>query len=120
TPIKKDWTTDRLIARRVPVGGNSWYWLITIGLRCLYPECFVVLSTKIICNIGIFFFFQRHCQRMTKFIADSKDHRALKQEKLQPTPWDLFKPWFKPMKVSAKTTLLQEGQVSRTMYFIEK
>lgn len=67
-----------------------------------------------------FLFFQRHCQRMTKFIADSKDHRALKQEKLQPTPWDLFKPWFKPMKVSAKTTLLQEGQVSRTMYFIEK
>src|SRR5690554_6354372 len=34
--------------------------------------------------------------------------------------WSPFKPYFKRLEVSAKTLLLAEGQVSRTMFFIEK
>lgn len=34
--------------------------------------------------------------------------------------WDTFKHLFKRQEVPAKTILLQEGQISRTMYFIEK
>ena len=34
--------------------------------------------------------------------------------------WDKLKPLFKRQEVPAKTTLLQEGQISRTMFFIEK
>ncbi|WP_028980430.1 Crp/Fnr family transcriptional regulator [Sporocytophaga myxococcoides] len=34
--------------------------------------------------------------------------------------WDLFSQYFKRQEVPAKTTLLQEGEVSKTMYFIEK
>lgn len=33
---------------------------------------------------------------------------------------DKFKPLFKRLEVPAKTILLQEGEMSRTMYFIEK
>ncbi|RYE58058.1 MAG: Crp/Fnr family transcriptional regulator [Sphingobacteriales bacterium] len=36
------------------------------------------------------------------------------------TGWDKFQHLFKRLEVPAKTTLLQEGQVSRTMFFIEK
>lgn len=34
--------------------------------------------------------------------------------------WNKFKHFFKRQEVPAKTTLLQEGQISRTMFFIEK
>lgn len=34
--------------------------------------------------------------------------------------WDKLKHLFKQQKVPAKTILLQEGQISRTMFFIEK
>jgi CRP-like cAMP-binding protein len=34
--------------------------------------------------------------------------------------WYKFSPFFKQQEVPAKTTLLQEGQISRTMFFIEK
>lgn len=34
--------------------------------------------------------------------------------------WEKFSHFFKPREVPAKTTLLQEGHVSRTMFFIEK
>ncbi|MBO9703493.1 MAG: Crp/Fnr family transcriptional regulator [Sporocytophaga sp.] len=34
--------------------------------------------------------------------------------------WDKFSQYFKRQEILAKTTLLQEGEVSRTMYFIEK
>ncbi|SDR04104.1 cAMP-binding domain of CRP or a regulatory subunit of cAMP-dependent protein kinases [Chryseobacterium soldanellicola] len=34
--------------------------------------------------------------------------------------WDKLKHLFKRQEVPAKTTLLQEGQISRTMFFIEK
>jgi len=34
--------------------------------------------------------------------------------------WDTFKHLFKRQEVPAKTILLQEGQISRTMFFIEK
>lgn len=34
--------------------------------------------------------------------------------------WDTFKHLFKRREVTAKTILLQEGEISRTMFFIEK
>ena len=34
--------------------------------------------------------------------------------------WDTFKDLFKRQEVPAKTILLQEGQISRTMFFIDK
>jgi len=34
--------------------------------------------------------------------------------------WDKFSHFFKRQKIPAKTTLLQEGQISKTAYFIEK
>lgn len=34
--------------------------------------------------------------------------------------WDTFKHLFKRQEIAAKTILLQEGQISRTMFFIEK
>lgn len=34
--------------------------------------------------------------------------------------WDAFSHFFKQQEVPVKTTLLQEGQISRTMFFIEK
>ncbi|CAH0136058.1 hypothetical protein SRABI27_02956 [Pedobacter sp. Bi27] len=34
--------------------------------------------------------------------------------------WDTFKHFFKRQEVPAKTILLREGQISRTMFFIEK
>jgi CRP-like cAMP-binding protein len=34
--------------------------------------------------------------------------------------WDIFRPYFKPEEVPSKTILLQEGTISRKMYFIEK
>src|SRR5690606_14185894 len=39
---------------------------------------------------------------------------------VKPTKWEEFKPFFRPLEVPAKTILLGEGQVSRTMFFIEK
>ena len=36
------------------------------------------------------------------------------------TNWQIFQPYFKPLEVPAKTILLEEGKVSKTMYFIEK
>ena len=36
------------------------------------------------------------------------------------TEWDKFQHQFKRLEVPAKTILLQEGQISRTMFFIEK
>lgn len=38
----------------------------------------------------------------------------------KPNHWQLLSPYFKPMEVPAKTILLQEGKISKTMYFIEK
>ncbi|HEY8919320.1 MAG TPA: Crp/Fnr family transcriptional regulator [Chitinophaga sp.] len=34
--------------------------------------------------------------------------------------WDPFRPYFKQQEVPAKTVLLAEGKVSKTMFFIEK
>jgi len=34
--------------------------------------------------------------------------------------WDQFRPYFKQQEVPAKTVLLAEGKVSKTMFFIEK
>ena len=36
------------------------------------------------------------------------------------TQWNTFQPYFIQKDVPAKTILLQEGQISRTMYFVEK
>lgn len=44
----------------------------------------------------------------------------MKQEYIAPKNWEIFRPYFKKIEVSAKTILLQEGEISRTMYFIEK
>jgi CRP-like cAMP-binding protein len=34
--------------------------------------------------------------------------------------WSIFKPFFTPIEVSARTILLEEGSISKTMFFIEK
>src|SRR5690606_10936328 len=34
--------------------------------------------------------------------------------------WEIFRPYFKSMEVPARTILLQEGKISKIMYFIEK
>ncbi|MEZ2442331.1 Crp/Fnr family transcriptional regulator [Chitinophaga sp. RCC_12] len=44
----------------------------------------------------------------------------MKQENVQPKKWEIFSPYFKQIEVPAKSILLQEGKVSKTMYFIEK
>ncbi|MGF6925575.1 CRP-like cAMP-binding protein [Chitinophaga sp. W2I13] len=44
----------------------------------------------------------------------------MKQENVQPNKWEIFNPYFKQIEVPAKAILLQEGKVSKTMYFIEK
>ncbi len=44
----------------------------------------------------------------------------MKQENVQPNKWEIFSPYFKEIEVPAKTILLHEGKVSKTMYFIEK
>ncbi|PVD49316.1 Crp/Fnr family transcriptional regulator [Terrimonas sp.] len=36
------------------------------------------------------------------------------------TKWDEFRHLFKQLEIPAKTTLLQEGQISKTMFFIDK
>ncbi len=36
------------------------------------------------------------------------------------TEWNRFSHLFKPREIPAKTTLLKEGQISRTMFFVEK
>ncbi|MDQ0110539.1 hypothetical protein J2T02_005692 [Chitinophaga terrae (ex Kim and Jung 2007)] len=35
-------------------------------------------------------------------------------------PWTIFSPFFKQVEAPAKTILLQEGKISKTMFFIEK
>lgn len=43
------------------------------------------------------------------------------QEKINNTDkWDIFRPFFKKVEIPARTTLLQEGRISKTMFFIEK
>lgn len=44
----------------------------------------------------------------------------MKHETARLKKWEKFKPYFKPIEVAARTILLHEGKVSRTMYFIEK
>lgn len=34
--------------------------------------------------------------------------------------WEIFQSLFKQVEIPAKTILLQEGKISKTMYFIEK
>jgi CRP-like cAMP-binding protein len=43
-----------------------------------------------------------------------------KQTTAKSNEWEEFKHFFKRQEVPAKTMLLQEGQISRTMFFIEK
>jgi CRP-like cAMP-binding protein len=43
-----------------------------------------------------------------------------KQTDVKSNGWDRFSHLFKRLEVPAKTILLQEGQISRTMFFIEK
>jgi CRP-like cAMP-binding protein len=38
----------------------------------------------------------------------------------KPNVWEKFKPYYTSLEVPAKTTLLQEGKISRSMFFIEK
>lgn len=44
----------------------------------------------------------------------------MKQKNVKQNHWQIFSSYFKQEKVPAKTILLQEGKISRTMYFIEK
>src|SRR5690606_19200540 len=34
--------------------------------------------------------------------------------------WEIFSPYFKQVEIPAKTILLQEGKISKTMFFVEK
>ena len=43
-----------------------------------------------------------------------------KQTTLKSNEWEKFSPYFVRKEVSAKTTLLQEGQISKAMFFVEK
>jgi len=43
-----------------------------------------------------------------------------KQTTVKPNEWEKFSHYFKQQKVPAKTMLLQEGQISKMMFFIEK
>lgn len=43
-----------------------------------------------------------------------------KQPTTKTSEWDKLDHYFKQQEIPAKTTLLQEGQISRTMFFIEK
>jgi CRP-like cAMP-binding protein len=44
----------------------------------------------------------------------------MKQKTKKLNNWEIFRPYFKQEEVPARTILLQEGKVSRKMYFIEK
>lgn len=44
----------------------------------------------------------------------------MRKEKTRPDNWEIFRPYFKQVKVAARTVLLQEGKISRRMFFIEK
>ncbi|MGN0020750.1 MAG: Crp/Fnr family transcriptional regulator [Sphingobacterium hotanense] len=44
----------------------------------------------------------------------------MKQDDMTLRRWEIFREYFKEIDMPAKTILLQEGQISRTMYFIEK
>lgn len=39
---------------------------------------------------------------------------------MKPKEWEKFRQFFKQLEVPAKTILLEEGQVSKTMFFVEK
>ena len=43
-----------------------------------------------------------------------------KQTATMTSEWDIFQHLFKRQEIPAKTTLLEEGKISRTMFFIEK
>lgn len=43
-----------------------------------------------------------------------------KQTITNTSEWEIFRSFFKQMEVPAKSILLQEGQISRTMFFIDK
>jgi CRP-like cAMP-binding protein len=44
----------------------------------------------------------------------------MKEKNVKQKNEELFSPYFKQIEVPAKTVLLQEGQISKTMFFIEK
>jgi len=44
----------------------------------------------------------------------------VKQKTKNKDPWTIFSPFFKQVEAPARTILLQEGKISKTMYFIEK
>ncbi len=52
--------------------------------------------------------------------ATQNKHRKMKQKTKKLNNWEIFRPYFKQEEVPARTILLQEGKVSRKMYFIEK
>lgn len=55
--------------------------------------------------------------------ADRLSQNRYYKMKLEPKNkdyWEIFSPFFKQVEIPAKTILLQEGKISKTMYFIEK
>lgn len=42
------------------------------------------------------------------------------ESRIKPHKWEKLNPYLKRLEIPAKTTLLQEGQVSKKMFFIEK
>ncbi|MGB3453304.1 MAG: Crp/Fnr family transcriptional regulator [Moheibacter sp.] len=41
-------------------------------------------------------------------------------ENRKSSEWKIFQPYFKQIEVPAKTVLLEEGEISKTLYYIEK
>ena len=52
--------------------------------------------------------------------ATQNKHRKMKQNAKKLNNWEIFRPYFKQEEVPSRTILLQEGKVSKKMYFIEK
>lgn len=52
--------------------------------------------------------------------GNPKTTTQMKQATVKLDEWTKFSPYFKQMEIPAKTVLLQEGKISRTMFFIEK
>jgi len=44
----------------------------------------------------------------------------MKQETTKPDNWEIFRPYFKQVEVAARCILLEEGKISKSMFFIEK
>jgi len=62
----------------------------------------------------------RNSNKPNRWGNPKTQQRKMKQETKKPDSWKIFRPYFEQVEVPAKTILLQEGKVSKKMFFIEK